>query len=357
MTRMRERSSRSGIGIVAVLLGLVFAAALEGQAVDPPAANPAPISAPVPAGPPASPQVPPPAEGPLPAADAATPTTNPQAPATRNATETGGLEPRVSPAATEPGQGDISEAPIQQVPVPYLPKLSAWEHQLEAYRAAIKGELVTALEHYEQALVGEPDNLRWGAEYRQVLIAARQGGRGEKFLEKLARDNPGAANLQLNLGYFYVDQMPGSGPLAALGLAGRAQRAFSRSIEIDPSWLAFYTRGSSYVFWPPMMNKTLLGIADLEKAIELAGLERRQKYHSLAWTALGDGFWRLGQRLEMRATWRRGLELYPHAAELEKRLSFEDRELDDFLAGIYRPGQRIDTRLEEIWQAMREEAP
>lgn len=357
MTRMRERSSRSGFGIVAMLFGLVLAAPVGGQAVDPPAANPAPIAAPVPAAPPANPQVPPPAREPLPAADTATPTTKSRAASTRNATESAAQRPRVSPEATEPGQGDLSEAPLQPVPVPYLPTLSAWEHQLEAYRAAAKGELETALEHYEQALVGEPDNLRWGAEYRQVLIAARQGNRGEKFLEKLARDNPEAANLQLNLGYFYVDQMPGGGPLAALGLAGRAQRAFSRSIEIDPSWLAFYTRGSSFVYWPPVMNKTLLGIADLEKAIELAGRERRQKYHSLAWTALGDGFWRLGQRAEMRAAWRRGRELYPHAAELEKRLSLEDRELDDFLAALYRPGQRIDTRLEEIWQALREEAP
>lgn len=357
---MKERPSRSvreGIAAV-VLLVWVLTLPLLGQApTNPPAANPAPPTAQVPARAPVDPFLSPPSQEPLPVEGSATPTTEAREPAKTEPAGTGQPEKRpAEPAATEPGPG-ISKAPIQTVPVPYLPTLPAWEHQLEAYRAAAKGELTTALDFYELALTGEPDNLRWGTEYRQVLLKARQAGRGEKFLERLAREHPAAANLQLNLGYVYVDQMPGLGPLAALNLAGQAQRAFSRSIEIEPSWLAYYSRGSSYLYWPPMMKKTVLGIADLEKAIALAEKEAWHSYHALAWTALGDGFWRLGERDQMRATWKQGRLLYPRATALEERLALADRELDDFLLAVYRPGRRIDTGLEVIWQAMREEAP
>ncbi len=57
----------------------------------------------------------------------------------------------------------------------------------------------------------------------------------------------------------------------------------------------------------------------------------------------------------MRAAWRRGLAAFPSSAELKERLAQpSDAELDAYLLRLYSPGRRIDTRLEEIWQALRD---
>lgn len=315
--------------LILLLLPALFAAApaapLAAQpvAIDPPASAPAPAAEPLPA---AAPQ-PPAARVPL------------------------------AEAAAEPAE-PISAAPLQFVPEPYLPESTGEQQQLEAYRAALRGEHGTALELYEKALASEPDNLRWGAEYRQVAIAAAKYDRALAFFERLAKAHPAAANLHLNYAYAFVDKLPAEGALGQMGLAGSAVREFGRAIELEPSWLAFYSRGSSYLYWPPLFGRAALAVADLERAIELAADEPPRSYHAKAWAALGDGFWRLGQRDAMRAAWREGLDRFPGSAELQARLEKQnDADLDGYLVGVYRLGQRIDTRLEEIWQAMREEGP
>lgn len=336
------------------------AAAPAQQPVDPPAANPAPPAAVVPARPPADPAAKPPAKEPAappsePAPDL--PQTASGEPADREAAPS--AEPPPGPAGTGAGDpaGALSAAPLQVVPEPWLPGRSPFQHQLEAYKAAARGLSDSALENYELALAGEPDNLRWGAEYRQVLIAAGEYDRGLKFFARLARDYPEAANLRLNYGYAFVDKLPGQGLLAQMALAGDALREFSRAVEIEESWLGYFSRGNIYVYWPPAFGRASLGVADLERAIQLARAEPRRAYHARAYAALGDGFWRLGRRDAMRDAWRRGLELFPSSPELLARLGKADAELDAYLLGVYALGRRIDTRLEEIWQALRDEAP
>lgn len=340
---------------------LAFAAAVPAQqSVDPPAANPAPPAALVPARPPADPNAPPPAKEPAPPPREPgpdVPQTASGEPADREAAPS--AEPPPGPAGTGAGDpdGEISAAPLQEVPEPWLPGRSPFEHQLEAYKAAARGFSDSALEQYELALAGEPDNLRWGAEYRQVLIAAGKYDRGLKFFAQLAKANPEAANLRLNYAYAYVDKLPGEGPLAQMALAGDALREFGRALEIEESWLGYFSRGNIYVYWPPAFGRASLGVADLERAIQLARAEPRRAYHARAYAALGDAFWRLGRRDAMRDAWRRGLELFPSSPELLARLAKADGELDGYLLGAYALGRRIDTRLEEIWQALRDEAP
>lgn len=337
-----------------VLLGFAGPPLLAQQSVDPPAQNPVPPAAPLPAAPPAPPDGVPPAQEPLDGER------NPPAESRDLAPREVVPDPQSGPPekeeTVEPAEA-ISAAPLQEVPEPWLPEMDVERHHLEGYRAAARGENETALAHYEAALAGEPDNLRWGTEYRQVVIAAGQYDRGLRFFGRLAKRHPQAANLHLNYAYAFVDKVPVEGPLGQMNLASGAVRELGASIALEESWLAYYSRGSCYLYWPPLFGRATLGIADLERAIDLAKAEPRRSYHARAWAALGDGFWRLGKRDAMRDAWRRGLELFPASAELEVRLALPDAELDAHLVGVYQLGRRIDTRLEEIWQAMREEAP
>ena len=337
---------------------------------EPSAQNPAPPGAGVPTAPPIDPAAPPPAREPAapapPApADVPPPPGEPQPsppaeePAAPESATSGvpAAEPAAAPTAADPGSGPLVGSAVSEFPELVVPPLEAFGHQLAAYRAAAQGQLETALHHYELALRGEPDNLRWGTQYRQVVIAAKKYERGIRFLENLAKRHPDAANLHMNLGYAYVDKVPVEGAITQVILAGNALREFGKALELEKTWLGYYTRGSSYVYWPPIFNRTLLGIADLEEAIALAKKEPKRPYHARAWAALGDGFWRLGKRDTMRETWRKGLELYPGDPDLQERLDKPDAELDTFLLSYYELGRRVDTRLEEIWQALRAEVP
>jgi tetratricopeptide (TPR) repeat protein len=221
----------------------------------------------------------------------------------------------------------------------------------ERARASLtKGAADAALADFEAALRLDPDNLRWGAEYRQAAIAAAAYERSIDFLGELAEQHPRAAATRLNLGYAYVDKIPSAGAITQVILANTALGHFSAALELEETWLGRYTRGNSYVYWPPIFGKTKLGIADLERAIELAEALPKRAIHARAWVALGDGHWRLGDVAKAREVWRRGLARYPGGADLETRLARQDEALDELLEAHYAIGRRVDTDLSALWE-------
>src|SRR5712692_10396586 len=125
------------------------------------------------------------------------------------------------------------------------------------------------LSKFEAALASDPDNLRHGSEYRQAVIQAKEYDRSLKFFEKLVADHPKSGNAHLNYGFAYVDKIPAAGSITQVILANNALGEFSKAVEINPTWLALYTRGASYLFWPKLFDKAPLGVADLEKALAL----------------------------------------------------------------------------------------
>src|SRR6478736_6727559 len=84
-----------------------------------------------------------------------------------------------------------------------------------AMQALAKSEWDHGLDLLETALSIEPDNLRYGSEYRQavlrhaVTIHPKEGQvqdfeRSLKFFDQLVAKNPGASNAYLNYGFAYV---------------------------------------------------------------------------------------------------------------------------------------------------------
>lgn len=218
----------------------------------------------------------------------------------------------------------------------------------KARASVARGAAKAALADFEAALRLDPDNLSWGSEYRQAAIAAAEFDRSIDFFAGLVEEHPGSAAARLNLGYAHVDKIPAAGSITQVLLANTALNHFSAALELEENWLVRYTRGNSYIYWPPIFGKTHLGIADLERAIELAEALPKRRVHARAWVALGDGHWRLDDVARAREIWRQGLERFPGDADLEARLSRDGEALERFLDATYALGNEVDTDLSPL---------
>src|SRR5437867_8948406 len=170
------------------------------------------------------------------------------------------------------------------------------------------------LNKLEAALAASPDDIRCGSEYRQAVIQAKEYERSLKFFEKLVADHPTSANAYLNYGFAYVDKIPASGSITQVILANTALSYFTKSIDLKPSWIALYTRGNSYLYWPKIFNRAQLGVTDLEKAMQIQKSDKLRKYHVRGYISLGDGYWKMDDINKAKATWQEGQKLFPDNA-------------------------------------------
>ena len=215
-----------------------------------------------------------------------------------------------------------------------------------------------AVDTLEAATAAAPDDLVIGADYRQAVIGAAAAEKGLEpynrclaFFQKLVTDHPRSANAYLNLGFAHVDKIPAEGAITQVLLANSALGHFGKALELEESWLGYYSRGHAYLFWPPIFGRVASGIADLEKAVEISRKKGdRQAYYGRAWAALGDGYWRQDNLDRAREIWKEGLAAFPDDQELKARLSRTDRaELDAFLNVHYDTTARVATNLNEVF--------
>src|SRR5262249_37853922 len=180
----------------------------------------------------------------------------------------------------------------------------------------------------ESALTGDPDNIKFASEYRQAVLSRAKAlhpkegqptdfDRSVKFFENLTTKNPKAANAFLNYGFAIVDKMPAAGAITQVILANTALGHFSKSIEIRPSWIAYYTRGNSYLFWPKIFGKAKLGVADLEEAMKLQKAGPKKPHFVRAFVSLGDGYWKMDDLEKAKTIWNEGLKQFPDSADLK----------------------------------------
>ncbi len=206
-----------------------------------------------------------------------------------------------------------------------------------------------ALPAMETALEKDPDNLRLGSDYRQAVIKTNQYDRALKFFEKLVQDHADAANAHLNYGFTYVDKIPTAGSITQVLLANNALTQFTKTIELKSSWIACYTRGNSYMYWPKIFGRTSLGIADLEEAMRIQKADKKRIYHVRSYIALGDGYWKMDELEKAKAIWTEGLAQFPDNGALKARLSKQGDDLKAVMDDTYDITKRIDTSLWELW--------
>jgi tetratricopeptide (TPR) repeat protein len=207
------------------------------------------------------------------------------------------------------------------------------------------------LSKLEAALAADPDNIRYGSEYRQAVIQSKEYDRSLKFFEKLVADHPKSGNAFLNYGFAYVDKIPAAGSITQVILANTALTHFSKSIELQPSWIGYYTRGNSYLYWPKIFNRAHLGVEDLEQCMKIQKSDKPRSYYVRAYISLGDGYWKMDDTPKAKAIWQEGARVYPNNAQLKARLSKEGDELKTYIDDVLDPNKRVDTDLHEIWEA------
>jgi len=205
------------------------------------------------------------------------------------------------------------------------------------------------LDKLEQALTTAPDDLKAGNDYRMAVIQVKAYDRAIAFFQNLVTAHPTASNAHLNYGFAYVDKIPDAGAITQVILANNALSAFTKALEIQPSWIGLYTRGNSYLFWPRIFNRTNLGLADLTEALKMQKADSKRSLHVRVFIALGDAHWKLDDFVAAANTWREGLAQFPDNASLKLRLSKEGDELKAIMDAAYDPTKRVDTSLHELW--------
>jgi len=197
----------------------------------------------------------------------------------------------------------------------------------------------------EQAVAAQPENLRLAADYRQAIIRIADPDRSIRFLDQLAQRSRGP-NVQLSLALAYVDKVPTSGDIRRLYLGRDAVNALTKSIERQPSVLAYYVRGLINLYYNRFIfHRVPRGIADLEKARSMVtsatpdGLVRR------VYVALGDGHFKVGETSQAHDVWAAGLARFPNDSTLRLRLAKQGRDLYYVVTDALDPGTRVDTSL------------
>jgi tetratricopeptide (TPR) repeat protein len=217
-----------------------------------------------------------------------------------------------------------------------------------------------SLDLLETALTADPDNIRYGSEYRHAAILRAEAvhapeGKPEdfdrpiKFFERLVSANPAAANAYLNYGLAYVDKVPVVDVFTRVGVANSALAQLSKSIELRPSWAGYYTRGFNYLFWPKFFDRAKLGVADLETAVKLQESGPRRAYQVHTWVVLGDGYWKTDQLEKARSAWSEGLKKFPDTTALQERLSKQGDDLKALIQDSLDFKKRVDTNLKNLW--------
>lgn len=227
--------------------------------------------------------------------------------------------------------------------------LASEEDHRQGLKALASNNCPDALHYLEAAVEGDPENAPFANDYRQASIRCKQFDRSLQFFQKEVADHKQSANLHLNYGFAYVDKIPVAGSITQVILANSALTEFSTAIELQPSWIAYYTRGESYLFWPKIFNRASSGVTDLEKAMEIQKKEALRSYHVKVFIALGDAYWKTDQLEKARAMWQAGLKVFSDNANLKSRLALQGDELKDVIEAQFDPSKRVNTDMRELW--------
>jgi tetratricopeptide (TPR) repeat protein len=215
------------------------------------------------------------------------------------------------------------------------------------WSAAASGATLSEL---ESKLTADPNDMKAANDYRKMVIQTGEYDRAIDFFKKLTTDHPKAAYAWLNYGYAYVDKIPAAGSITQVILANTALTNFTKSIELERSWIALFTRGNSYLYWPKIFGRGPLAVTDLEEAVAISKKVPQKKVYARAWIALGDAYWRTDQPEKAKATWKDALALFPGEPQLEARLARDGEELEKYIYEQLDPHKRVDTNLSPLWE-------
>jgi tetratricopeptide (TPR) repeat protein len=232
----------------------------------------------------------------------------------------------------------------------------------KAEKALDAKDYPVAISTLEQAVQADPESLRNSSEYRQAVLRATKAlhpkteglpadfDKEIAFFEREVAAHPMSSNLYLNYGFAYVDKIAAAGSITQVIMANTALTQFTKSIELKPTWIALYTRGNSYLYWPKIFGRAGLGVADLERAYAMQKAEGKKSYHQRVFISLGDGYWKTDNLDKAKAIWKEGAAVFPDSQPLKDRLAKTGDDLDTYINNVLDPNKRVDTDLKELWR-------
>jgi tetratricopeptide (TPR) repeat protein len=124
------------------------------------------------------------------------------------------------------------------------------------------------------------------------------------------------------LGAAYVQKILTVGDLEKGSWAMKADRAFDRALELDPShWEARFTKAASLAYWPPIFGKSAEAARHFETLIAQQESRPAEPRFATTYLFLGNLYHNQGSAARARETWARGVQLFPADAELKKQLT------------------------------------
>jgi tetratricopeptide (TPR) repeat protein len=198
----------------------------------------------------------------------------------------------------------------------------------------------------ERAIAADPENLKLGADYRQLTIANGLYDRAIDFFRPLAKATGSGPNVKISLALAFVDKVPTAGDIRRLYLGRDAMNALTQAIAAHPSVLAYYMRGQINLYYNRLIfHRTDKGVADLTQALSLVTSDTPPTLVARIYAALGDGYFRLENLATAREVWSNGLASCPDDAGLKMRLEHDGQALLEIVTAALSAGRRSDTSL------------
>ncbi len=163
------------------------------------------------------------------------------------------------------------------------------------------------------------------AEVQELWNKAVAQGKVDELIElfkERAEADPNNPELQNDLGDAYIQKVQTLGASPAAGaVAFKADKAFSKALELDPNHLdARRSKAIALSFWPPVMGKQAESIEQFEILINKQNLVPVEPVHFQAYLLLGNMHLQMGKIEEARTAWQNGLSRFPGNEALLRQL-------------------------------------
>jgi len=142
-------------------------------------------------------------------------------------------------------------------------------------------------------------------------------------LEQSAVAQPNLAEYPATLGQGYLQKAGSIQDVREQGILGmKADQSFDAALALDPtSWDARFWKATAMSYWPAQLGK---GTEVIEHCLELVRVQESrpsQPQFAQSYLLLGDQYQRMDQADYARQSWQRGLTFFPDDAQLQARLS------------------------------------
>ena len=148
-----------------------------------------------------------------------------------------------------------------------------------------------------------------------------------KAFREFAKAHPGDPDAHYGVGIALTATFLGgrASTMEVAALSMQADQAFTKALALDDQHFgARYSKAFSYTFWPAALGKGPEAIKHFEILVDRHGSDRTNPMMRQVYLSLGTEYQKAGNTEKAKASFRRGLEAFPDAEEMQKALDVMD---------------------------------